>query len=77
MVSNNAENRIIKDFTHKFASLAYVPIGDVEGFFDTFTATAPALVAEYISYFDAITYVTGIRVRGRRAARAATYLIQI
>ena len=53
MVSNNAEDRIIKDFTHKFASLAYVLIGDVGGFFDTLKATAPASVAEYISYFDA------------------------
>ena len=33
-------------------------------------------MAEYISYFDA-TYITGIRARGRRAAMAARYPIQI
>ena len=73
---NNANDRTIKDFTHKLAALAYVPIGDVEAYFDVLKTSAPAAMNEYIAYFDA-TYVTGIRRRGRRAAVAARYPIQI
>ena len=68
----NSPDRTVKDFTHKLAALAFVPIADVETYYEELKRTAPATMNEYVAYFEA-TYLKGVPARGRRRAVPARY----
>ena len=70
---NDEHDRTVKEFTHKLATLAFVPICDMEIAFDALNQHTPASMVDYFDYFNA-TYVKGKPARGRRRAVLPRYV---
>ena len=69
---NSADDRSVKEFTHKLAALALVPICDVECYFAYLKRIAPDFeeMKLFVKYFDT-TYVR--LAKGRRKAVSPRY----
>ena len=73
---NDENDRTVKEFTHKLAALAFVPICDVTEAFAALKQTTPAAMREYLDYFDA-TYVNSAPARGRRRPLPPRYAVHL
>lgn len=72
---NDPDDREVKIFVHMTAALAFIPVPDVVTNFQRLKNQAPAVLHEFIEYFE-LTYI-GITARGRRAAQRPRYEVNL